>query len=247
MRVQDAMAAASGHGAAADVPPPLVEAKLAVPGVRHGVVDRPQVRRLLDAGRQASLTLVAAPAGHGKTTAVRDWCASLEVAPAWVVLDAGDNDPVLLWRYVATAVDRVRPGLGRVALRRLEVAGGPVEVAVDELLNGLAALPGPQAGSSNDRADPSPVRGWIGAPQGEAMTQHAAEMVGQAVAQIDSVSPKDAFDEMTAGHVVFLDVREPVEWGTTSPAPCRSHAACWSSSPIRPVRSTTPSSTRPGA
>ena len=29
------------------------------------------------------------------------------------MLDAGDNDPVVLWRYVATAVDRVRPGLGR--------------------------------------------------------------------------------------------------------------------------------------
>ena len=40
----------------------------------------------------------------------------------------------------------------------------------------------------------------------------AAEMVGQAMAQIESVSPKDAFDEMTTDHMVFLDVREPVEW-----------------------------------
>ena len=40
----------------------------------------------------------------------------------------------------------------------------------------------------------------------------AAEMVGQAMAQIESVSPKDAFDEMTTDHAVFLDVREPVEW-----------------------------------
>ena len=40
----------------------------------------------------------------------------------------------------------------------------------------------------------------------------AAEMVGQAMAQIESVSPTDAFDEMTTDHVVFLDVREPVEW-----------------------------------
>ena len=121
---------------------PLVEAKLAVPSVRHGVVDRPRVRRALDAGREASLTLVAAPAGYGKTTAVRAWCASLDVALAWVTLDAGDNDPVLLWRYVATAVDRVRPGLGRGALRRLGVAGSPVEAAVDELMNAVAALGG---------------------------------------------------------------------------------------------------------
>jgi rhodanese-related sulfurtransferase len=44
------------------------------------------------------------------------------------------------------------------------------------------------------------------------MTQTAAEMVGQAMAEIDSVSPKDAFDEMSSNGVVFLDVREPVEW-----------------------------------
>ena len=120
--------------------PPLVGAKLAVPSVRHRVVDRPRVRQALDAGRDASLALVVAPAGYGKTTAVRAWCASLDAALAWVTLDGGDNDPVLLWRYVATAVDRASPGLGREALRRLGVAGGPVEVAVDELMNGAAAL-----------------------------------------------------------------------------------------------------------
>jgi ATP/maltotriose-dependent transcriptional regulator MalT len=120
--------------------PPLAEAKLAVPSLRHGVVDRPRVRRALDAGRDAALTLVAAPAGYGKTTAVRAWCASLDAYVAWVTLDAGDNDPVRLWRYVATAVDRVRSGLGRAALQRLGVAGSPVEAAVDELMNGVAAL-----------------------------------------------------------------------------------------------------------
>ena len=120
--------------------PALVEAKLAVPSVRHGVVDRPSIMRALDAGQDAALMLVAAPAGYGKTTAVRAWCASLDASVAWVTLDAGDNDPVRLWRYVATAVDRIRSGLGRAALQRLGVAGGPVEAAVDELMNGVAAL-----------------------------------------------------------------------------------------------------------
>jgi LuxR family maltose regulon positive regulatory protein len=118
----------------------VVEAKLAVPSVRHGVVDRPRLRRALDAARGAALTLIAAPAGYGKTTAVRAWCASRDAALAWVTLDPGDNDPVRLWRHVATAVDRVRSGLGRGALRRLSVAGAPIEVAIDELMNGAAAL-----------------------------------------------------------------------------------------------------------
>ena len=91
---------------------PLAEAKLAVPSVHHGVVDRPRVHRALDAGHDGSVTLVAAPAGYGKTTAVRAWCADRGGALAWITLDAGDNDPGRLWRYVATAVDRVQPGLG---------------------------------------------------------------------------------------------------------------------------------------
>jgi ATP/maltotriose-dependent transcriptional regulator MalT len=119
---------------------PLVEAKLALPSVRHVVVDRPRIDGALEAGGAGSVTLVVAPAGYGKTTAVRAWCASRNAALVWVTLDAGDNDPVLLWRYVASAMDRVRPGLARGALRRLEVAGGPVEVAVDELMSGAAGL-----------------------------------------------------------------------------------------------------------
>ena len=143
------MADDSRHGAdgrrdldGADTLPPLVEAKLAVPSVRHGVIDRPRVRQELDAARTASLTLVAAPAGYGKTTAVRSWVAGVDAAMAWVALDAGDNDPVVLWRYVATAVDRARSGLGRAALRRLGVAGSPIEVAIDELMNSAAAVGG---------------------------------------------------------------------------------------------------------
>ncbi len=134
------MAASFRNALGADAPPPVVEAKLAMPRVRHRMVERPRVRRTLAASRGASLTLVVAPAGYGKTTAVRDWCTNLDAALAWVVLDTGDNDPVLLWRYVATAVERAHPGLGRDALRRLSVAGSPIEAAIDALLNGVAAL-----------------------------------------------------------------------------------------------------------
>ena len=121
-------------------PPLLVEAKLAVPGMRSDIVDRPRIRRALDDTDDAALTLVSAQAGYGKTTAVRAWCDGREATLAWVTLDAGDNDPVRLWTYVATAVDRVREGLGRGALQRLSVAGTPIERPVDELTNALAAF-----------------------------------------------------------------------------------------------------------
>ncbi|MGO9790226.1 MAG: LuxR C-terminal-related transcriptional regulator [Solirubrobacteraceae bacterium] len=134
------MLADSQHREGVDGPSLLVEAKLVAPCVRHAVVDRPRVRLALDGVRDAALTIVAAPAGYGKTTAVRAWCSRQDAALAWVTLDAGDNDPLQLWRYIATAVDRARPGVGSSALRRLGVAGGGVEAAVDELLKRVERL-----------------------------------------------------------------------------------------------------------
>jgi LuxR family maltose regulon positive regulatory protein len=119
---------------------PLPEAKISAPVLRAGLIDRPGVREALETSGGAALTLVAAPAGYGKTTAVRAWCASRDEALAWVRLDANDNDPVRLWTSIATAVDRVRPGLGRPAMQHLKVFGGSVDSVVDELANSVLAL-----------------------------------------------------------------------------------------------------------
>jgi LuxR family transcriptional regulator, maltose regulon positive regulatory protein len=122
-----------------DVAVPLAEAKLAPPRPRAEIVPRPRLAVALDAGKGIPLTLVAAPAGYGKTTAVRAWCADHHSTPAWVTLDGGDNDPVRLWSYAATAIDRVHEGLGRGALQRLSHGGSSVESAVNALMNAIAA------------------------------------------------------------------------------------------------------------
>jgi LuxR family transcriptional regulator, maltose regulon positive regulatory protein len=118
---------------------PLAEAKLAPPRLRAELIARPRLSVALDAGRGVPVTLVAAPAGYGKTTAVRAWCAARRSPPAWVTLDSGDNDPVRLWTYAATAVERAYEGIGRDALQRLGHAGSSVESAVDALMNGIAS------------------------------------------------------------------------------------------------------------
>jgi LuxR family maltose regulon positive regulatory protein len=122
---------------------PLAEAMLAIPSIRPGVVERSRIRAALHAPSDAALTLVAAPVGYGKTTAVREWCSHLDAALAWITLDPGADDPGRLWRYVATAIDRVREGLGRTALQRLSAVGASVEGVVDDLLNGAAAYGSP--------------------------------------------------------------------------------------------------------
>ncbi len=67
----------------------------------------------LDAGLRGKLrvTLVAAPAGFGKTTLLSAWLAPRAgaVALAWVALDAGDNDPPLFWSYVLAALHSAAP------------------------------------------------------------------------------------------------------------------------------------------
>ena len=44
------------------------------------------------------------------------------------------------------------------------------------------------------------------------MPKTAAEMVAEASAQIESISPRAAHDEISSGKAIALDVREPVEW-----------------------------------
>jgi LuxR family transcriptional regulator, maltose regulon positive regulatory protein len=123
--------------------PPLLETKLAAPRVRAAFVVRERLFALLDGFASAALTLVDAPVGFGKTVLVQSWCTARPgSALAWVSLDADDDDPVRLWTYVAGALERVRPGLGRPALARALTAGMPVSAVCDEIVNGMAAYDG---------------------------------------------------------------------------------------------------------
>jgi LuxR family maltose regulon positive regulatory protein len=119
--------------------PPLMDGKLAVPSLRQGIVDRGRIQRALDAGRGAAVTLVAAPAGYGKTAEVRAWCASRDGGLAWVTLDNGDNNsgPV-----VAICGDSGGSGAvgARAGCAEAVGGGGRSDVAIDELMNGVATL-----------------------------------------------------------------------------------------------------------
>jgi len=43
-------------------------------------------------------------------------------------------------------------------------------------------------------------------------TKTAVELVKAARAQIENISPKQAFEEISTGRAVVVDIREPVEW-----------------------------------
>ena len=90
--------------------PTLIETKLNPPRNRAEFIVRPRLIETLDQLASAPLTLIAAPLGYGKTVLAQTWCASSERAVAWLSLDVADDDPVRLWTYIATGVDRVRRG-----------------------------------------------------------------------------------------------------------------------------------------
>jgi LuxR family maltose regulon positive regulatory protein len=126
--------------------PPLIETKLLPPRGRPELVSRPRLIRALDEFSPAALTLIDAPVGFGKTVLAQSWSAQSDSAIAWVSIDSADDDPVRLWTYVATAVDGIRPGLGRGALTQLRRRSRvSLEAAVDELINGVAAFGHPLA------------------------------------------------------------------------------------------------------
>ena len=65
----------------------LLQTKLFMPPLRHTLVTRPRVTAKLNAGLRGKFTLVSAPAGFGKSTALSTWAGDLQQPVAWLSLD----------------------------------------------------------------------------------------------------------------------------------------------------------------
>ena len=100
--------------------PILLVTKLHPPTVPAQIVARERLFARLRAGRGRRLSLVACPAGFGKSTLLAAWREeeARERPVAWVTLDEGDNDAVVLWSHVIEALGRACPALARDARRR---------------------------------------------------------------------------------------------------------------------------------
>ena len=119
---------------------PLLTTKLHVPRRRRGLVARARLSARLD--RNAALTLVSAPAGFGKTTLVAEWLAAADRrATAWLSLDARDNDPIVFWTYLVSALQTAVPAMGAGALALLREPHTSLDEVLATLVNELDALP----------------------------------------------------------------------------------------------------------
>jgi LuxR family maltose regulon positive regulatory protein len=123
---------------------PLLSSKYRRPVQRAGALPRRRLADLLAAVSRTPLTVVSAPAGFGKTTLLTEWLAgdSRDVAAiAWLSLDRGDNDPVLFWSYVVTALLSAVPGFGNTAMQVLASSSPSIDAALAALLDDLDELP----------------------------------------------------------------------------------------------------------
>src|SRR5437660_12417399 len=121
---------------------PILGTKLYIPRPRPNVVSRPLLLERLNEGLHRKLTLIAAPAGFGKTTLVSEWIEGIERPIAWLSLDEGDSDPARFLTYLVAALRTVAPNIGEEVMVVLQAPQPPpIESVLTALLNEITGMP----------------------------------------------------------------------------------------------------------
>lgn len=115
----------------------LTSARRARWPVVRGAVVRPRLRAYLSG---ASVLVVVAPAGFGKTTALAAGVPELRVPHAWLTLDADDADPQVLVAGLALAVEGLPGGAALGALLDAGASARRVAARVADVLDGCGAF-----------------------------------------------------------------------------------------------------------
>lgn len=123
-------------------PLPLLTTKVLVPMAPAGHIHRPRLIEQINQGTQGPLTLLEAPAGYGKTTALAEWGRQTNQAVAWLTLNNDDDNTWRFSRYFGHAIQGASPGLGKESIELLQsTIGTRSELGLTLLINQVAALP----------------------------------------------------------------------------------------------------------
>ena len=153
---------------------PLLSTKLYIPrrqqlSQQTTLVSRPHLLAKLSAGLSGKLTLIAAPAGFGKSTLLSEWIGETAAIPSatppsesvpaksvqaelsqparrpifcWLSLEESDNDPIRFWVYFIAALHSQNSGLSADTPALLQSPEPPpLETILTILLNDLSAWP----------------------------------------------------------------------------------------------------------
>jgi LuxR family transcriptional regulator, maltose regulon positive regulatory protein len=119
----------------------LVTTKLWPPVLRPVLVPRERPLSILRSGEGSALTLVDAPAGSGKTTALAQWLVADadRISACWFSVDPSDNDPTRFWTYAITAIREAIAGFGDASLAALRGGADVATFVLPPAINELAA------------------------------------------------------------------------------------------------------------
>ena len=117
----------------------FLRTKLLPPRAVSELLSRPRLTEKLKANMNASVTLVAADAGCGKTTLISDFIRSESRQSVWYQLDHTDADPFVFLGYITHGIKNFAPNFGKTILPYLTEATDELlrfpDRAVDLLLN----------------------------------------------------------------------------------------------------------------
>lgn len=91
----------------------MIKTSSHIPIINKNTISREALLTKLDCILQSRLTLIVAPAGYGKTTAVVDWLGKCRYPAAWLSLNSYNSTPSAFWRSVCEAADDISPGIQR--------------------------------------------------------------------------------------------------------------------------------------
>jgi LuxR family maltose regulon positive regulatory protein len=128
----------------ASAPTFFLRTKLLPPRPTPALLHRPRLTDRLRSNLEQPVTLVAAPAGSGKTTLVADFVRTEGRKFIWYQLDRTDADPSVFLGYVAHGIKQIVPAFGDATLSYLQQAPAELveqpERAADVLLNEVLDL-----------------------------------------------------------------------------------------------------------
>lgn len=91
----------------------LILSKLAIPRFQNHIIYRTNLSVKLNNILKKRLTLIVAPAGYGKTTAICSWISRKQLLndDIWLSLSEDENEPAKFWTYLFGAIERVYPSI----------------------------------------------------------------------------------------------------------------------------------------
>lgn len=129
------------------IAPQLLKTKLHIPFRRPDMVPRSRLIKHLNERLQRKLTLIAAPAGYGKSNLASEWIHTLQSEASsnmrftWLSLEEADSEPIHFLLYMIAALRQAAPGIGVGALSLFAMAQSPpVNTVLNELINDIAGL-----------------------------------------------------------------------------------------------------------